>query len=442
MRSEPRLAHTDNLRGRRRNLSNRLIAAFVFLSGVSSLGFALNLFFVTMLFTPFAIHDDSSPRHNALFTPEPAAFYIPSILSLLVVNYLPTLFTHNENIKFLRLGYFAMPLTLAFGPQVSPLPTCSQYQTPGSQGTYTDLLQLVPAIFGHVYTTKTAAHRSFVRAFHLLGITSLLLQWRMFFTAVLVNTPQESWRITKYAHKAAGWTADHTPELLKNATDKVAEYTPQVVADVWAPFQDLVKKQQTNRFVQGLGITASKLQFVSRHPAISVLASDVAFTIVGLLVWTFIRQLEVSDILENSILSYWAPKRDEKHVAFQEQIDAVKEKLEDAVDSTPIVSPKKRGRPKKNAPEIDHASSSPRAGTLRRSTRRRAKSVDSDADSTYEPPPSTRKAVEEIETDGAPLEEDFVAGGESTALAVLLWFVGGLGQLAAAALGAEVTRAE
>ena len=88
------------------------------LSGIGSLGYALNLFFVTMLFTPFAVHDDASPRHDALFTPYPAVFYLPAITSLVVINYLPTLLTRESNVTLLRLGYFAMPIILAFAPQV------------------------------------------------------------------------------------------------------------------------------------------------------------------------------------------------------------------------------------------------------------------------------------------------------------------------------------
>jgi hypothetical protein len=90
----------------------------VLLSGTGSLGYALNLFFVTMLYTPFTVHDDASPRHDALFTPYPAVFYLPAITSLLVINYLPTLLTRESNVILLRLGYFAMPMVLAFAPQV------------------------------------------------------------------------------------------------------------------------------------------------------------------------------------------------------------------------------------------------------------------------------------------------------------------------------------
>ncbi|KAF2657657.1 hypothetical protein K491DRAFT_594607 [Lophiostoma macrostomum CBS 122681] len=369
------------IEGRRRNLPSKTIAAFILLGGIGSLGFALNLFFVTMLFTPFAVHDDASPRHDALFTPRPSVFYVPAIATLFVINYLPTLLTRESNVILLRVSYLAMPLVLALAPQI------------------------VPVVLGRQHTSKTAAHRSFVRAFHFLGIAALFLQLRMGFTTLMVNTPQRHYV-------------------------------------VWDRLQHAIGRQPENRFLQGLNITAQRLKNVSGHPAISLLASDVAFTATGLLVWTFVRQLEIGDILENSWLSFLAPSRPERHVAFKEHIEETVHKVE-GDEALPAITPRKRGRPKKNAPnDVDHTVSPP-AGALRRSTRRRARSdIDSDAEDAYEPTTQTRRAVEETETDGAPVEEDFIAGGESTALALFLFFTGGLGQLAAGSLGAEVTRSE
>jgi hypothetical protein len=70
--------------------------------------------------------------------------------------------------------------------------------------------------------------------------------------------------------------------------------------------------------------------------------------------------------------------------------------------------------------------------------------VDSDAesttaDATYQPSSEVKREVAETEADGATTAGDFVEAGESTALALFLAFAGGLGQLAAGALGAEVT---
>jgi hypothetical protein len=105
--------------GRRRNLPSSTIASFVVLSAIGSLGYSLSLFFVTILYTPFALHNNDTPRHDALFTPKPAVLYVPVILSLLTLNSLPGLLVKGEDVTLLRVGYIAVPLFLAFAPQVS-----------------------------------------------------------------------------------------------------------------------------------------------------------------------------------------------------------------------------------------------------------------------------------------------------------------------------------
>ena len=67
-----------------------------------------------------------------------------------------------------------------------------------------------------------------------------------------------------------------------------------------------------------------------------------------------------------------------------------------------------------------------------------AEPEEDDADSTYVPDEKTLHDVEETEADGAESEGDYVDAAESTALALFLTFFGGLGELASAALGAEV----
>lgn len=104
--------------GRRRNLAASTIASFVVLSAVGSLGYALCLFFVTILYTPLTQHNNDTPRHDALFTPKPAVLYVPVILSLVTLNGLPGLLEIHEDITLLRIGYVVVPLFLAFAPQV------------------------------------------------------------------------------------------------------------------------------------------------------------------------------------------------------------------------------------------------------------------------------------------------------------------------------------
>ena len=238
--------------------------------------------------------------------------------------------------------------------------------------------------------------------------------------------------------------------------------TPAEHSHIWDVFTNTIGKGDalnSNRLLQGFSVTGQKLKRISKHPAISVTSLDVLFTAISLLAWTFTRDLDVDAILENSVLSFLAPKH-EKHVAFEDELAKVKESIPEPaiVDST---TPKKRGRPSKKTTAINGTSTSSSGaakGSIRRSTRRKRGSMDLDSDaesvstrrktrgtdyesdmeSTYEPSDSTKRAVAETETDGAASAGDLASAGESTALVMFLAFAGGLGQLAASALGAEV----
>lgn len=355
------------------------------------------MFFVMILFTPVALHDDDTPRHDALFTPHSAVFYVPVIGSLLALQYFPTLLAHRADITLFRVGYLAVPLFLAFAPQVCIPESTAVPPSP------LNMKQIVPVSWGHRHTSKASAHRSFVRAFYVLGVTSVLLHWKIFATSLLVNTPPN--RTSIY-------------DLFANALGK--------------------QQHKPNRLLTGLSNTAQKLKIVSTHPAISITGNDVAFTALGLLVWTFVRELDVNSVLENSVLAFLAPHKTEKHVAFQDEV------TEKPKGESPVLpSPKKRGRPRRNTANgtgSTAAESASYSGSLRRSTRRKTRQdFDSDAEDAYEPSTSTSKAVKQTETDGSSPGEDIMAAGESTALALLLAFTGGIGQLAASALGAEVT---
>lgn len=45
--------------------------------------------------------------------------YVPGILALITLNALPSLLAEKEDVTLLRMGYLAVPLFLAFAPQVS-----------------------------------------------------------------------------------------------------------------------------------------------------------------------------------------------------------------------------------------------------------------------------------------------------------------------------------
>lgn len=279
--------------------------------------------------------------------------------------------------------------------------------------------QIIPRSWGTHHLTKTSAHRSYIRAFRILSISSFLLYWTLFGSTILDNRPPQH---------------NSVYDLLKHS---IGKHDPS----------------KTDRFLSGIVATASRLKLVSKHPLISTTGSDVFFTTLSLLTWTFVRNLDVGSVLENSVLSFLGPAKEQKHVEFSSSTDATEsipstkateEEIGDILDSateTPAITPKKRGRPRKgttNGTTTSAASTS--QGNLRRSTRQKTRSdYESEAEDSYEPTTAAKEAVNHTETDGATITEDLVHSGESTALALFLAFAGGLGQLAAGVLGAEAT---
>lgn len=114
--------------GHRRNLSSTAIASFVVLSATGSLGYALSLFFVTILYTPLTVHRKDTPRHDALFTPRPVVYDTLIVMSLLSVNAFPSFMEQGGDSRILRLGYFIIPLLFSFAPKVSTSLLASQLQ--------------------------------------------------------------------------------------------------------------------------------------------------------------------------------------------------------------------------------------------------------------------------------------------------------------------------
>lgn len=360
--------------GRRRNIPNSVIAAFVFLSRFGSLGYALNLFLINILFTPTALHNTEKERLDATFTPQPAVYWAPTVLICTSLLYQPKWVTQGVNLSALRVAYLIFPFYLAFAPQI------------------------VPVQLGQRHASKAAAHRSYMWTFWTVGLSSFVLSWDLISTVLFSSIPREQ-------------------------------------TSIWDLFRNTVSKpENTNRFLVGLSNTAEKLKIVSQHPSISVVCSDLIFTGITLLVWTFIRDLSVDGILDNSLFAHFWRRKSEKHVAFN---DNVEKKLEDEDEAeTTTATPKKRGRPKKGGIKSEATSS----GTLRRSTRRKAKSeYESDDEEPYEPPTHVANQVRQTEVDGTFDNEDILGASESTALALALAFVGGFGQLASAVFGAEVT---
>ncbi|KAF2735660.1 hypothetical protein EJ04DRAFT_464414 [Polyplosphaeria fusca] len=364
--------------GHRRNLSTTVITSFVLLSATGSLGYALSLFFILILYTPLTQHSGDVPRRDVLFTPKAAVYLIPVVLSSAALHWFPNILVKGGDVTLFRAGYLLFPLFLAFAPRV------------------------IPVSWGHQHVSKAAAHRSFCSTFWTLGLLSLLQYLLQLGTSVAVNTPPKN----LYVY-----------DLLRNA---------------------IGKDDETNRFYKGLANTAQNLKFVSTDPAISVTASDVLFTAISLVTWAFARNLDVNDLMDNSALSWLSSStKSDKHVAFEDEVDGVEDEPEVPV----LTSPRKRGRPRKNESVTNAVAPAPASsvGSRRRSTRQKTKSdYESDAESSYKPTKEAAREVTQTEADGVPTSEDVVQGGETTAIALFLAIAGGLGPLAASILGAEV----
>jgi hypothetical protein len=282
----------------------------------------------------------------------------------------------------------------------------------------TDISQIVPVALGRQHTSKASAHRSYAKVFHWLSVAALFVYLRVFYTTISANTPHEH----RYLYERVASFFGHTED-----------------------------KPATNILLAALVNTAHQLKRISKHPIISVTSTDVLFSAVSLLAWTFTRNLDVEALLDSSALFFLVPKH-EKQVAFEADVKRLADlhsEPEPEPEPEPIMettTPRKRGRPAKNKAVVNGAAAPP-AGSVRRSTRKGARSADanslhrdydSEGDEEYQPSSKTQRAIAETEADGAP-ELDLVHGGESTALALFLTFAGGLGALASSALGAEVT---
>lgn len=352
--------------GHRRKFPPTVIASYVLLSHYGSLGCALSLFFVAILFTPTSSHNTSRETRDATITPRPE-LYIG-----IIVLFAGLISQTSRTSAILRSISLVFPIYLAFAPKITPV------------------------VWTQRHASKAAAHRSYMWAFWTVGLGSFVLYWKVTSKVWSSNLPR-----------------DRNP--------------------VWERFRIAVSKpENTNRFLIGLSNTAERLRIVSHDPSISIICSDLFCTAVSLLAWTFLRDLSVDDILDNSLLAHFSNSKPEKHVSFK---DRVEDKFKTEAD-TAIVSPKKRGRPKKGS----SSSGAPSASTLRRSTRRKTKSdFESDAEEPYEPPTHVVDEIRQTEIDGTFDTDHIVGASESTALALFLAFLGGFGQLAAGVLGAEVT---
>jgi hypothetical protein len=282
--------------------------------------------------------------------------------------------------------------------------------------------QIVPLSLGRTHTSKAAAHRSYAKVFHFLALASFVLHWKAF---------------TGYL--SAVKTTDRYGT--EGAYGTLAEIIKSLLNTIGLKHQD----PTTTRLLSRLSTMAQNLALISTYPLVSVTCCDISFAFTSLLAWSFTRNLDVDAMLANSILSFLAPKH-VKHVAFGDQPRPLADLQPDYDTSVDAIAPRKRGRPAKNKTAINGMVAAS-AASAKRSLRQRTHGAEFESDedptsfgdSAYEPTTATKRDVAEIEADGVTAAPDLVHGGESTALALFLTFLGGMGQMASSTLGAEVT---
>jgi hypothetical protein len=105
--------------GRRRNLPWTTTVSFVLLSQICGLSYALNLFFLAMIYTPIPLYSTLPPRRDTLWTPRRAVYRVPLVLSLVGLGFAYQNTDNSLASIALRVGYFAVPLYLATAIEVS-----------------------------------------------------------------------------------------------------------------------------------------------------------------------------------------------------------------------------------------------------------------------------------------------------------------------------------
>lgn len=364
------------IEGQRRNLPTATIVSFVLLSQISALSFAQNLFFIVMLFTPVPLYSMLPPRRDPLWTPRPAVYWIPASMSFIFLHLMPMMVGYPWDMPFLTVGYFAVPIFLARAGQI------------------------LPTSWGHTHKDSRSAHRSMISVFYTIGVFSTFLHFKQLAFAFMDTTPP-------------------------------AKYTDYDY--VW----DMHRGGERSLFERGSIAIQRLLSTIGDHPAISVTSWDVLLSAISLCMWAFTRRLNVDEMLDCSILSYFSGSKNkdekvEKHVSFEAESKPTVNSV------SPSVSPAKktRGRPKKGGRTSVDTSS---LRSLRRSTRHQAAKHESDSEESFKPSVNMSEEIAKTEhDDDGHGEEDLIAEGEAAALALGLYSIGGLGPLIASVLGAEV----
>ncbi|KAF2843534.1 hypothetical protein M501DRAFT_924874 [Patellaria atrata CBS 101060] len=364
------------IEGHRRNFPKLKLLSFVALAQLVGLSFAQNLFFVAILSTPLPLGSSRS-RKSSTWTPHPAIYIIPTLLSLIGIHRLPLLGDNALiNGSLFKIAHFLVP---AFFTLVS---------------------QIVPISLGSSHKDTHEAHRSYTTVFSTISGLSFLLHALQAYTAAADTRPPKEYRIHEY---------------------------------VW----NMHRKKERSNLEIAITIIERILGVLSTDPYISMIGWDVLLCSLSLALWAVARHSDINKILKLTLVPWMRTSDDEeleskkeKHVTFDG--DGTNGKT--PPPSSPTTKRTRRGRPRK-----DESSPGKTKSSLRRSTRRKPSvQLDSDSDDSFKPTPSIAEETAYTEHDEVHDSEQFSDAGECAALSWGLFVLGGLGMASAGVLGAEV----
>ncbi|KAF2816545.1 uncharacterized protein BDZ99DRAFT_375830 [Mytilinidion resinicola] len=323
--------------GHRRNLPLSTTVSFVLLSQVGGLSYALNLFFLAMIYTPIPLHRALPPRRDPLWTPKPLVYRVPLLLSFVSLAFMYRN-TNSDLAKIaLRIGYFALPIYLATA------------------------IEFIPSSWGIQHNTTTSAHRSLLSFFRFASFVSPVFYIFDTFRSFQAETPSKHYTGYNYV-----WNM-HT-------------------GGIRSPYD------------RATGAISGFLESLSKHPGLSATSSDVALAALSLCIWAFVRGLDVSEMLNSGFLAYFfGNDKHAKHVAFGTELES-KPVEEPSPSETP--GKRTRGRPKKSE-TVSKKNGIVSGSLRRSTRRKTISEQGSDSEDSFKPSTHTKDEIAATEHDTA-----------------------------------------
>ncbi|EHA52920.1 hypothetical protein MGG_05185 [Pyricularia oryzae 70-15] len=408
-----------SIEGHRRRIPH--LWAYLALSQLVNLSYAQNLFYVALLLTPVPLADEGNrgdqgdsvftralrqifPPKPANWCPHPGLFLSILFLNLGAVSLLPFVAETSATTDGIISLAVTTLATRAFSFTLVAMPAA------------------IPVSWGTVHAHPHDAYGAYSQIFRTASLASLVLHGKASLTALVYNTPgshvHRHIRIQGVIPSSLAWEDKRRTEWERTAT---------AVTKV-------------------LGST-------SDHPVVAAVGNDVLLSALSLGIWAAARALEPKHILR-SCWPFYSPGTAARSMA--EDISSLAEDYADGVEVGPAdeatvkseldhqdmpISPRKRGRPPKNAAIASVPSCDEAPPTIRRRGRpRKVKQEEPEpepepeqiADPTYEPTP--QQAAQVVEGDSLP-DEDL--DWEVAALAWGITALGGLGCGSAGVYGGE-----